>query len=91
YNVHWFLVGRDRAVLERFFEAVCAFVPTVESHVVVYSHGRFLNDASLAEDLKGQAWERLVMDADMQERLMQATLGFFEQKELYASHGLAWR
>ncbi|MFX8660858.1 hypothetical protein ABTM16_19525, partial [Acinetobacter baumannii] len=56
YNVHWFLVGRDRAVLERFFEAVCAFVPTVESHVVVYSHGRFLNDASLAEDLKGQAW-----------------------------------
>lgn len=91
WDVHWYLAGTSRAVLEQFFEAVCAFVPSVESQVVVYSQGRFVGDAALAEDLNGHGLEGLVLDKPTEQRLRRATLDFFDQKELFAEHGLPWR
>lgn len=88
---NWFIVGKDVALCEKFFAAVCKWNSDGDNAICVYDEGFFERDEDLREEIKERKLEQMVLEPTIRRRLTQDVLEFFTQKEWYVTLGLPWK
>jgi hypothetical protein len=88
---HTFLAGPSRAVLARFFEAVCTFADRVGDVILVYANGCWNRSAELFREVKASRFDDLVLEPALASRLRSDFRDFFAAKDEYARYGVPWK
>jgi hypothetical protein len=90
--VSW-IMGAERALVEAFFRAVCAWNAEVRpsQEVLVFEGGRFKKSASLHEAIARASFDELVLPPALRAQIRADFAQFFEARPLYQRYGVAWR
>lgn len=86
-----FLIADSERDAHEFFAAVCTASAEVNGEILIYGGSEFRRDRALAAQIAGTTLESLVLPAGLQDQLVADIEGFFRARELYESHGAAWK
>jgi hypothetical protein len=86
-----FIVSKDEAVADRFFDEVCRFCSDARGVVWVYARGGFRPDAGLYTSIANAKWDDLVLAPHLEAAVTRDFRRFLASKAIYKRYGAPYR
>jgi hypothetical protein len=87
---HW-VIARDQATADAFFEAVCGFCVDAHEEVYVFEEGDWEKSSELYQAIQGTTLEGLILAPGLKEELLRDASTFFASEETYRAYRIPWR
>ncbi len=86
----WLLAERE-AIAEAFFHAVCDWNTEVRDEILVFDNGNWRKNNELYQSIQATTIDNLVLPGDLKQDIHSDVKRFFESRQFYSQHGLAWK
>lgn len=89
---HYYLVGREREVADRFHDAVCTHAMQVaEDELLVFDVNGWNKDEVLFAAIKNATLDTLVLAGSLKQSILHDLTRFFDSRDTYAEYGVPWK
>ena len=88
---HQWIVGDNRQVAEKFFDAVCEWSCEVRGEILVYDEGYFDKDKELFDSIKNATFDNLVLRDSLKQEIQDDFTQFFNSRAVYERYGIPWK
>lgn len=85
------IIARDQALAEAFFQAVCAWSATVHDEVLIFEDGYWRKSDEMFQAIRAATWETLILPEALKAQIRADLTGFFAAHETYAHYGVPWK
>jgi hypothetical protein len=89
-SFYW-LLGPSRAVVEEFFQAVCAWCSEVRGEVLVFAGGCWRKDTELYESIQDTTFDNLILAGTLKQEIQSDVRDFFGAREVYERYRIPWK
>lgn len=88
---YFWLVAPRQAIADAFFHSVCDWNTEMRDEILVFDNGAWRKNNDLYQSIQSSTLDNLVLPGTLKTDIHQDLARFFESRQFYLQHGLAWK